>query len=105
LRGTEKGDANLFYDADELMTEILRISTGDRIDRELTRRRVGGADGMDPQIETQIRKIGERIKKKYGAEKVILFGSYARGVMTRDSESISSLSRLRRRVSFSAWPR
>ena len=41
---------------------------------------------MTPQIEEQIRKIGERIKKEYRAEKVILFGSYARGVTTEDSD-------------------
>ena len=41
---------------------------------------------MTPQIEERIRKIGERIKKEYRAEKVILFGSYARGVTTQDSD-------------------
>jgi uncharacterized protein len=41
---------------------------------------------MNPQIEGQIRKIGERIKKEYRAEKVILFGSYARGATTQDSD-------------------
>ena len=41
---------------------------------------------MTPQIEERIRKIGERIKKEYRAEKVILFGSYARGVTTEDSD-------------------
>ena len=41
---------------------------------------------MSPQIEEQIRRIGERIKKEYRAEKVILFGSYARGVTTQDSD-------------------
>ncbi len=41
---------------------------------------------MSPQIEERIRKIGERIKKEYRAEKVILFGSYARGDATDDSD-------------------
>lgn len=41
---------------------------------------------MSPQIEERIRKIGERIKKEYRAEKVILFGSYARGEATEDSD-------------------
>lgn len=41
---------------------------------------------MTPQIEERIRKIGERIKKGYRAEKVILFGSYARGKATEDSD-------------------
>ena len=41
---------------------------------------------MRPQIEQRIRKIGERIKREYRAEKVILFGSYARGDATEDSD-------------------
>ena len=41
---------------------------------------------MSPQIEERIRKIGERIKKEYRAEKVIFFGSYARGEATEDSD-------------------
>ncbi len=41
---------------------------------------------MSPQIEERIRKMGERIKKEYRAEKVILFGSYARGEATEDSD-------------------
>ncbi len=41
---------------------------------------------MAPKIEERIRKIGERIKKEYHAEKVILFGSYARGVTTQNSD-------------------
>lgn len=41
---------------------------------------------MTPEIDERIRKIGERIKKEYCAEKVILFGSYARGVTTEDSD-------------------
>jgi predicted nucleotidyltransferase len=41
---------------------------------------------MKPQIEKRIRKIGERLKKEYSAERIILFGSYARGVPTQDSD-------------------
>ena len=41
---------------------------------------------MTPQIEERIRKIGERIKKEYRAEKVILFGSYATGEAEKDSD-------------------
>ena len=41
---------------------------------------------MTPQIEERIRKIGERIKKEYRAEKVILFGSYATGEAGEDSD-------------------
>lgn len=41
---------------------------------------------MSPQIEERIRKIGERIKKEYRAEKVILFGSYATGQAAEDSD-------------------
>jgi predicted nucleotidyltransferase len=41
---------------------------------------------MTPQLEEQIRRIGERIKREYRAEKVILFGSYATGDATEDSD-------------------
>ncbi|OGQ84063.1 MAG: hypothetical protein A3F90_14840 [Deltaproteobacteria bacterium RIFCSPLOWO2_12_FULL_60_19] len=41
---------------------------------------------MNPQIRKRLRKIGERLKKEYRAEKVILFGSYARGAPTQDSD-------------------
>ena len=41
---------------------------------------------MSPQVEERIRKIGERIKKEYRAERVILFGSYATGEATEDSD-------------------
>ena len=41
---------------------------------------------MSPQVEERIRKIGERIKKEYRADQVILFGSYARGDATEDSD-------------------
>jgi len=41
---------------------------------------------MNQEIETRLRKISERLKKEYHAEKVILFGSYARGEETEDSD-------------------
>lgn len=34
----------------------------------------------------RIRLISERLKKEYKAEKVILFGSYAKGEQTEDSD-------------------
>ncbi len=34
----------------------------------------------------RIRAISERLKKEYDAQKVILFGSYARGKATEDSD-------------------
>jgi len=34
----------------------------------------------------QIRIIGDRLKEKYKADKVILFGSYAKGKATEDSD-------------------
>lgn len=46
----------------------------------------GTREVMSPQIEEQIRRIGERIKKEYHAERVILFGSYATGDATEDSD-------------------
>ena len=41
---------------------------------------------MNGELEERIRKIGERIKKEYGAERVFLFGSYASGKATEDSD-------------------
>ena len=40
---------------------------------------------MDQEIYERLRKISERLKEKYGAEKVILYGSYATGEATEDS--------------------
>lgn len=41
---------------------------------------------MDQQIYERLRKISERLKKEYHAEKVVLFGSHARGEATEDSD-------------------
>lgn len=41
---------------------------------------------MNQQIYERLRKISERLKKAYHAEKVILFGSYATGEATEDSD-------------------
>ena len=41
---------------------------------------------MNQEIYKRIEAIGERLKKEYHAEKVILFGSYARGEATEDSD-------------------
>ena len=41
---------------------------------------------MNPEIEERLKKISERLKKEYHAEKVILFGSYARGEETEDND-------------------
>ena len=38
------------------------------------------------EVIDRIREIGERLKKEYHAEEVILFGSHARGEATRDSD-------------------
>lgn len=37
-------------------------------------------------ITDRVKAISERLKKEYNAEKVILFGSYARGEATEDSD-------------------
>jgi len=37
-------------------------------------------------ITDRIKAIGERLKKEYSAQEVILFGSYARGEATEDSD-------------------
>jgi len=41
---------------------------------------------MDQEIFERLRKISERLKKEYRAEKVILYGSYATGEATEDSD-------------------
>jgi predicted nucleotidyltransferase len=41
---------------------------------------------MNEERYVRLRKISERLKKEYHAEKVILFGSYARGEATEDSD-------------------
>ncbi|MBM4140728.1 MAG: nucleotidyltransferase domain-containing protein [Nitrospira sp.] len=41
---------------------------------------------MNKEIYGRLRKISKRLKEKYLAEKVILFGSYARGDATEDSD-------------------
>lgn len=41
---------------------------------------------MHREIDERLRKIGQRIKKEYHAERVILFGSYATGKATEDSD-------------------
>jgi predicted nucleotidyltransferase len=41
---------------------------------------------MNEEILLRIKKIAERLKKDYKAEQVILFGSYARGEETPDSD-------------------
>ena len=41
---------------------------------------------MNQEIYERLRNISERLKREYNAEKVILFGSYARGEETIDSD-------------------
>lgn len=41
---------------------------------------------MNQEIHERLQKISERLKKEYYAEKVILFGSYARDEATEDSD-------------------
>ena len=41
---------------------------------------------MNREILDRLNKISERLKKNYNAEKVILFGSYARGEENVDSD-------------------
>jgi predicted nucleotidyltransferase len=41
---------------------------------------------MNEEILSRIKKIAERLKKEYKAERVILFGSYAKGEATDDSD-------------------
>jgi len=41
---------------------------------------------VDQEIFEQLKKIADRLKRSYRAEKVILFGSYAIGEATEDSD-------------------
>ena len=41
---------------------------------------------MTRELNKQLQTIGDKIKKDYRAEKVILFGSYAKGNATEDSD-------------------
>lgn len=41
---------------------------------------------MDKETYQRLQKISERLKKEYHAEKVVLFGSYATGEYTQDSD-------------------
>ena len=41
---------------------------------------------MNQEIYERLKKVSERLKKEYHAEKVILFGSYARGEATEHSD-------------------
>lgn len=41
---------------------------------------------MNQEIYERLQKISERLKKEYNAEKVILYGSYARGEAKEDSD-------------------
>jgi len=41
---------------------------------------------MTPELTNRLRSIGEKLRRDYRAEKVILFGSYARGEETADSD-------------------
>jgi len=43
-------------------------------------------------VMDRLRAISERLKKEYKAEKVILFGSYARGEATEDSDCACSFA-------------
>jgi len=41
---------------------------------------------MKQKLYERLKKISERLKKEYHAEKIILYGSYARGEGTEDSD-------------------
>ena len=46
----------------------------------------GRGNEMDKEIHARLRKSSKRLKKEYCAQKVILFGSYATGKATKDSD-------------------
>ncbi len=41
---------------------------------------------MTPELTNRLRSIGEKLRRDYRAEKVVLFGSFARGEETEDSD-------------------
>jgi predicted nucleotidyltransferase len=41
---------------------------------------------VDQEIYDRLRRMSERLKREYAAQAVVLFGSYARGDFTRDSD-------------------
>jgi predicted nucleotidyltransferase len=41
---------------------------------------------MRGDVFSRLKKISKRLKEKYSAERVILFGSYAEGIETEDSD-------------------
>lgn len=41
---------------------------------------------MKQELYERLKKISERLKKEYHAEKIILYGSYVRGEGTEDSD-------------------
>ena len=41
---------------------------------------------MTQEMSERLRRISERLKKEYKAEKVILYGSHAKGEATQDSD-------------------
>lgn len=47
---------------------------------------MGGALKLNPELNHRIKAIAERLKKNYHAQKVILYGSFARGEATADSD-------------------
>lgn len=42
---------------------------------------------MNQEMSERLRRISERLKKEYHAEKIILYGSYATGEATEDSDT------------------
>lgn len=42
---------------------------------------------MNQEMSERLRRISERLKKEYHAEKIILYGSYARREATEDSDT------------------
>ncbi|MCM8802169.1 MAG: nucleotidyltransferase domain-containing protein [Candidatus Omnitrophica bacterium] len=42
---------------------------------------------MNKELQKKLKEIAKRLKKEYGAQKVILYGSYARGEETEDSDT------------------
>jgi predicted nucleotidyltransferase len=56
---------------------------------------------MNQEMNKRLHMISERLKKEYQAEKIILYGSYATGEATEDSDV--DLSHLRKSVFLKGW--
>jgi len=75
----------LFHSVYCCVLAIMNESEGMFYQANPSEKLVSGRYRMD-EVMDRIKAISERLKKEYNAERVILFGSYARGEATEDSD-------------------